>query len=46
VFINLPEYKEKMTIMLIYINQEVRLLQMDYALYHKSKSYIKSLFIQ
>lgn len=46
VFINLPEYKEKRVLMLLYIDEEVRLIQMDQAIYHKSKSYLKSLFIQ
>jgi hypothetical protein len=45
VFINLPEYQNKQVIMLIYMNDGIWLLQVDYALYHKSKAYIKSLFI-
>lgn len=46
VFINLPEYKEKRVLMVLYIQGQTRLIQMDHALYHKNKSYIKSLFIQ
>ncbi len=45
VFINLPEYKDKQVIMLIYMNDGIRLIQIDYWLYHKSKWYLKSLFI-
>ncbi len=46
VFINLPEYKDKEVIMLIYLKDKVRLVQMEYKAYHKSKAYLKSLFIQ
>jgi len=45
VFINLPEYKDKQVCMLIYLNDGIRLVQMEYSLYHKSKTYLKSLFI-
>lgn len=45
VFINIPEYKDKQVIMLIYMNDGIWLIQSDYALYHKSKARIKSLFI-
>lgn len=44
VFINLPEYKDKQVLMLIYLNDGIWLVQMEYNLYHKSKSYLKSLF--
>lgn len=44
VFINLPEYKDKQVLMLIYLNDGIWLIQIDYALYHKSKTYLKSLF--
>lgn len=44
VFINLPEYKDKQVVMLIYMNDGIRLIQMEYALYHKSKAHLKSLF--
>jgi len=46
VYINLPEYKEKKVLMLLYIKDQVRLIQMDYSLYHKTKKYLKSLFTQ
>ena len=46
VYINLPEYKDKKVVMLLYIKDQTRLIQMDYALYHKTKSYLKSLFTQ
>lgn len=45
VFINLPEYKDKQVLMLIYMDDGMRLIQIDYALYHKSKTYLKSLFV-
>jgi len=44
-YINLPEYKDKLVLMLEYIGKEVRLIQIDYKLYHTSKWYLKSLFI-
>lgn len=44
VYINLPEYKDKQVVMLVYLNDGIRLIQLDYSLYHKSKAYIKSLF--
>ena len=44
-FINLPEYKNKIVLMLVYIDKEAWLLQVDYKLYHKSKTYLQSLFI-
>lgn len=45
VFINIPEYKDKQVIMLIYTKDGIWLIQIDYTLYHKSKTYLKSLFI-
>ena len=45
VFINLPEYKDKQVIMFIYLNDGIWMVQMEYSLYHKSKAYLKSLFI-
>lgn len=45
IYINIPTYKDKMVLMLIYINKEVRLIQISYKAYHQSKSYLKSLFI-
>lgn len=45
VYINLPEYKDKQVLMLVYMNDGIWLIQIDYALYHKSKTYLKSLFI-
>lgn len=44
-FINLPEYKDKQVLMLIYLNDGIRLIQIEYNLYHKSKAHLKSLFI-
>lgn len=44
VFINLPEYQDKQVVMLIYLNDGIWLVQIEYALYHKSKWYLKSLF--
>lgn len=45
IFINLPEYKEKKVIMVIEYEKTLWLIQVDYTLYHKSKWYIKQLFI-
>lgn len=45
VFINIPEYKDKEVIMLIYTKDGIWLVQIEYSLYHKSKTYLKSLFI-
>ena len=36
-FINLPEYKDKKVLILIWINGEIRLAQMDTNVYHTSK---------
>ena len=45
VFINLPEYKDKQVIMLVYMNDGIWLIQVEYSMYHKMKAHIKSLFI-
>ncbi len=45
VFINLSNYKGKQVIMLVYMNDGIWLIQVEYWLYHKSKAYLKSLFI-
>lgn len=45
IFINLPENKDKLVVMAVYIADEVRLIQVSYDIYHKSKEYIKNLFI-
>jgi hypothetical protein len=44
-FINLPEYKNKIVLMLVYIDKDAWLLQVDYKLYYKVKTYLQSLFI-
>ena len=44
IYINLPEYKDKQVVMLVYLKSGIWLIQMEYSLYHKSKAYIKSLF--
>lgn len=43
-YINLPEYKDKLVLMLEYVGQEVWLIQIEYKIYHASKWYLKSLF--
>lgn len=43
-FINLPEYKETKVIMLVEINKTLWLIQVNYPIYHNSKSHIKQLF--
>lgn len=45
-YINLPEYKDKKVIMLVNIDGSDWLLQLDYATYYTSKSYLKTLFNQ
>lgn len=45
IFINLPENKNKLVLMVVYVKNEVWLIQVWYDMYHKSKDYIKSLFI-
>ena len=44
-YINLPEYKDKLVLMLVEVRGNYRFLQIPYKDYHKSKSYLKSLFI-
>jgi hypothetical protein len=44
-YINLPEYKWKKVLMLVYINKSIRLIEVETQLYYKSKWYLKSLFI-
>lgn len=43
-YINLPEYKNKQVIILVYNWDDKRLLQIDYSIYHNVKSYLKDLF--
>lgn len=45
-FVNLPEYKNKMVIMLLSVDGQYWFIQMDYAKYHQSKKYLKTLFTQ
>ncbi len=45
IFLNLPENKDKTTLMIVYIKNEVWMIQIWYDIYHQSKSYLKSLFI-
>lgn len=44
-FINIPEYANKKVLMLLSVDNQTRLLAMEYNLYHQSKAYLKSLFI-
>lgn len=44
-FINLPEYNKNKVVMLVEIDNLLRLLQVNYSIYHNSKWYIKQLFI-
>ncbi|MFA7717941.1 MAG: hypothetical protein WC875_04465 [Candidatus Absconditabacterales bacterium] len=46
VFINLPEYKDKKVVMLVYLGKDIWLLQIEYANYYKAKKYLKPLFTQ
>ena len=45
-FVNLPEYKNKMVIMLLSFDGQYWFIQMEYAKYHQSKKYLKTLFTQ
>ena len=44
-YINIPDYANKKVLMLIDVNNQSRLLAVDYPIYHASKSYLQSLFI-
>lgn len=44
VFINLPEYKDKLTLMYIEVGSKKRLLQVSYTIYHETKGYLQDLF--
>ncbi len=44
-YINIPDYANKKVLMLIDVNNQSRLLAVDYSIYHASKSYLQSLFI-
>lgn len=44
-FINLPEYKNTYVLMLLEVSGKYWFLQIPYEQYHKSKDYLKSLFI-
>lgn len=43
-YINLPEYKNKKIIILVYNWDDKWLLQIDYSIYYNTKSYLKDLF--
>ena len=45
-FVNLPEYKNKIVIMLLTLEDQHWLIQMEYVKYHHAKSYLKTLFTQ
>ncbi len=45
IFINIPEYKDKVVLFLAYVNKHIRLIKMNYSLYHSSKPYLQHLFI-
>lgn len=44
-YINVPEYKNNLVLILLDINNQSWLLAIDYSIYHQVKSYLKSLFI-
>lgn len=44
-YINLPEYKNILVMMIVEFQNETRLLQIPYPKYHHSKEYLKTLFI-
>ncbi len=43
-FLNLPGYHKKVVLMIVKYNDQYWLLSIDYAIYHKSKKYLKDLF--
>ncbi len=44
-YINIPDYANKRVLMLLDVNNQSRLLAVDYSIYHQVKSYLQSLFI-
>lgn len=45
-FLNIPEYKDKIVLMVVKYKNMYWLISIDYKIYHQSKSYLKSLFIE
>lgn len=43
-FINIPQYKNNLVLMIVYINNDIRLVQVDFEKYHNAKWYIKERF--
>jgi len=44
IFINLPEYKDKLVLMYVEIGDQKWLLQISYSIYHQTKRYLQDLF--
>lgn len=44
IFINLPEYKDKLVLMYVEMGDQKRLLQISYTVYHQTKRYLQDLF--
>lgn len=44
IFINLPEYKDKLVLMYVEIGDQKWLLQISYTVYHQTKRYLQDLF--
>lgn len=44
IFINLPEYKDKLVLIYVEIGDQKRLLQISYSIYHQTKRYLQDLF--
>jgi hypothetical protein len=44
IFINLPEYKDKLVLMYVEVGDQKRLLQISYTVYHQTKRYLQDLF--
>ncbi len=45
-FLNIPEYHNKIVLMVVKYKNNYWLIMMDYTIYHQSKPYLKSLFIE
>lgn len=44
IFINLPEYKDKLVLMYVEVGDQKWLLQISYTVYHQTKRYLQDLF--
>jgi len=45
-FINIPEYRDSLVLFIVETGDQRRLIHINYAIYHESKTYLQSLFIE